>query len=95
MTDCINRALGCGANRGDTNIYRIGPRARDGSLWEIPLRGAGGRTGTRPGEPDDPALRASHRHIVPALVGRFVKTRGAIVYKKALGRSARKFKRGT
>ena len=64
-------------------------------MREIPLRRAGGRTGTRPGETHNTALRAAYRNIIPAFVWRFIKIKGTVIYYHTLWRSARKLKRRT
>ena len=91
MTDQINGPFGRRADRGDADVHSIRPYTR--AARDFPLRAAGRGCGPRPGEADDPALRASHGNVVPAFIRRFVKTQHPIVHDDSLRRCTREIQR--
>jgi hypothetical protein len=93
VTDSVDRAFCCGAVRRDTDVDRID--AITGAARKIPLRGAGGRGGTRPDVAHHAALRAVIGNIMPALIRGFIEARCAVIHENARRRWARIVERGT
>ena len=87
VSNGIDRAFGGGSNCRDADVHRI--KSGAGALWEVPLRCAGGRRGTRLGETHHPTLRTACGDICPTFKRRFHKVCRAVIHDDARGRSRR------